>query len=135
MAAEIKKTILIFGSLCVVILLLFQIKQWSFFALGSSENLYTIISGILFLILGIVISRYFYVKRDARKRELRKSSLSDQELRVLHLISDGLSNKEIAEKLFIAETTVKSHVSKILIKLDAKRRTEAIKIGRELEII
>ncbi len=119
----------------MVILLLFQLEHWSLFALGGSENLYLIISGSLFLILGIIISRYFYVKVESSKRSLRKSSLSGQELRVLHLMSNGLSNKEIGEKLFIAETTVKSHVSKILVKLDAKRRTEAIKIGRDLEII
>lgn len=130
-----KKTILIFGGLCVVVLLLFQLEQWSLFALGGSENLYPIISGILFLILGVIMSRYFFVKTKTRKRELRKSSLSDRELRVLHLMSDGLSNKEIGEKLYIAETTVKSHVSNILMKLDAKRRTEAVKIGRDLEII
>lgn len=130
-----KKTILIFGALCVVILLLFQLEHWSLFTLGGSENLYLIISGSLFLILGIIISRYFYVKVESGKRKLRKSSLSGQELRVLQLMSNGLSNKEIGEKLFIAETTVKSHVSKILVKLDAKRRTEAIKIGRDLEII
>ena len=46
-----------------------------------------------------------------------------------------IDGKEIAKQLYIAETTVKSHVSKILSKLKAKRRTEAIKIGKELEII
>ncbi|NAS11442.1 helix-turn-helix transcriptional regulator [Poritiphilus flavus] len=130
-----RKTILIFGALCVVILLLFQLEHWSLFALGGSENLYLIISGTLFLLLGVIISRYFFVKRENSKRILRKSSLSVQELRVLQLMSNGLSNKEIGERLFIAETTVKSHVSKILVKLDAKRRTEAIKIGRDLEIL
>ncbi|MDJ0646836.1 MAG: LuxR C-terminal-related transcriptional regulator [Flavobacteriaceae bacterium] len=130
-----KKTILIFGSLCAVILLLFQFEQWSLFALGGSENLYVIITGTLFLILGMLISRHFYIKKETRKRQVQKSSLSDQELRVLNLMANGHSNKEIAEQLFIAETTVKSHVSKILLKLDARRRTEAIRIGRDLEII
>ncbi len=130
-----KKTIIIFGSLCVVILLLFQLQQWSLFALGGSENLYLVVSGVLFLILGMVMSRYFTVKKNIHKKSLQKSSLSRQQQKVLHLMAEGLSNKEIAKKLFIAETTVKTHVSKILIKLDAKRRTEAVKIGRELEII
>lgn len=119
----------------VVILLLFQLEKWSLFALGGSDNTYIVISGILFLILGMSISRYFYIKKERQKRELVKSSLSDQELKVLSLIAEGNSNKEIAEQLFIAETTVKSHVSNILAKLNAKRRTEAVKIGRELKII
>ncbi len=130
-----KKTIFIFGALSVVVLLLFELQKWSLFALGMSNQLYLIISGILFLILGGLISRYFIIKSSKGKQKLRKSSLSDQELRVLHLMADGLSNKEISELLFIAESTVKSHVSKILFKLKAKRRTEAIKIGRDLEII
>ena len=133
--SAMKKTILIFGSMCVAMLLLFALQQWSLFALGGSENLGPVISGSLFLILGIFTSRYFYLKSEVRKQALRQSSLSERELRVLHLISDGLSNREIADQLCIAETTVKSHVSKILSKLDAKRRTEAVKIGRDLKII
>lgn len=97
--------------------------------------MYLTISGVLFLLLGIIASRYFYIKTEKQKRELTKSSLSNQELRVLNLIAEGYSNKEIAEQLFIAETTVKSHVSKILTKLNAKRRTEAVKIGKELNIV
>ena len=133
--SKIKKTIIVFGSLSVLILLLFQLERWSLFSLGGSENMYLTISGVLFLLLGIIASRYFYIKTEKQKRELAKSSLSNQELRVLNLIAEGYSNKEIAEQLFIAETTVKSHVSKILTKLNAKRRTEAVRIGKELNIV
>jgi len=132
---DTKKTIIIFGSLSVFILLLFQLEKWSLFALGGSENLYLIVSGSLFLILGMVISRYFYIKNEKRKKELAKSSLSEQELKVLNLIAEGYSNKEIANELYIAETTVKTHVSNILAKLNAKRRTEAVRIGKELNIV
>jgi len=130
-----KKTILIFGSMAVVMLMLFQLEKWSLFTLGGSQNIYPIISGVLFLILGMIMSRHFYFKAEARKKKILQSSLSNQEQQVLILIAEGLSNKEIASQLFIAETTVKSHVSKILAKLNAKRRTEAVRIGRELEII
>jgi len=121
--------------LCVVLILLFQLEKWSLFALGGSENLFVIVTGILFLILGIVVSRYFFIQQEEKKRVRKKSSLSRQEEQVLQLIADGLSNKEIASELFIAESTVKSHVSNIFGKLGARRRTEAIKIGKELEII
>lgn len=133
--SDIKKAISIFGSLSVLILLLFQLERWSLYALGGSENLYITISGILFLILGMIINRFFYIKKRKQQREFAKSSLSHQELRVLSLIAEGNSNKEIAEQLFIAETTVKSHVSNILAKLNAKRRTEAVKIGKALKIV
>jgi DNA-binding CsgD family transcriptional regulator len=133
--SEIKKTIIVFGSVSIVLLLLFQLGEWSLYTLGGSENLYIIISGVLFLIFGMSISRYFFFKKEKQKRQLVKSSLSAQEIKVLNLIAGGSSNKEIAEQLFIAETTVKSHVSNILTKLNAKRRTEAVKIGKELRIV
>ena len=131
----INKTILIFGSLSIAILLLFQLQHWSLFALGHSQNLLPILFAILFIVIGTFLGKYLYLKKRIKEKELVQSSLSKQELNVLRLIAEGNSNKEIADKLFIAETTVKSHVSKVLIKLNAKRRTEAIKIGKELHII
>ena len=119
----------------VAILLLFQLEKWSLFALGGNENIYPIISGVIFLMLGLFIRQYLIIEKAKRVKKLTKSKLSEQELKVLHLIADGRSNKEIATKLFIAETTVKSHVSNILKKLDVKRRTEAVKVGLEHGII
>ena len=84
----------------------------------------------------------FLAKKEKIKQEtispekaLEKSGLSKQEYTVLTLVAEGLSNSEIAQRLFIQESTVKSHVSNILMKLNAKRRTEAVKIGREMQII
>lgn len=68
-------------------------------------------------------------------REIGKTSLTDQELRVLNFMAEGYSNTQIAETLFISQNTVKTHISRIFAKLDAKRRTEAVKIGRDLNII
>lgn len=119
----------------IVILLIFQLERWSLYSLGNSESLFTITLGILFLILGIISSRYFYIYKTKQQKELVKSSLSEQEVRVLILVAEGYSNKDIAKQLFIAETTVKSHVSNILTKLNAKNRTEAVKIGKELKVV
>ncbi len=62
----------------------------------------------------------------------RLAGLSDQEQRVLALIGDGLSNREIAEEMFLAEKTVKNYVSSILAKLGLERRTQAAvyEVGR-----
>ncbi|MCB0997554.1 MAG: response regulator transcription factor [Acidimicrobiales bacterium] len=57
--------------------------------------------------------------------EGRVAELTDQERRIFDLIGDGLSNREIAEQLFLAEKTVKNYVSNLLSKLGMKRRTEA----------
>jgi len=54
------------------------------------------------------------------------SRLSDREIQIVELICKGLSNKEIAEKLYITEKTVKTHVSNILMKLDMKDRRQVI---------
>ncbi|MDE3008746.1 MAG: response regulator transcription factor [Acidobacteriota bacterium] len=57
--------------------------------------------------------------------DLRLESLSTQEHRILELLSEGLSNREIAETMFLAEKTVKNYVSNLLAKLGFQRRTEA----------
>jgi DNA-binding NarL/FixJ family response regulator len=66
---------------------------------------------------------------------LKRTGISKREYEVLELISAGLSNQEIAEKLFVSTSTVKTHVSNVLGKLDANRRTEAIARAKKLRII
>ena len=61
--------------------------------------------------------------------------LSTRELEILRLVSDGLSNKEIAEKLVIAEGTVKNHLSSILAKLSARDRMQAVLIAKKAGLV
>jgi ATP/maltotriose-dependent transcriptional regulator MalT len=56
-------------------------------------------------------------------------------LEILELIAKGLSNREIAEKLFVSENTVKTHSSRLFDKLDVKRRTQAVQAGKEMGLI
>ncbi|MBX7051784.1 MAG: response regulator transcription factor [Flavobacteriales bacterium] len=63
------------------------------------------------------------------------SGLSPRELEVLELIAMGFSNQEIADKLFVSLNTVKSHSSNLFLKLDVKRRTQAVSKARELGLI
>jgi DNA-binding NarL/FixJ family response regulator len=67
-------------------------------------------------------------------RELREP-LTPRELEVLVLISEGLHNSEIAERLFVTERTVKFHVSSILAKLGANNRTEAVAVAARRGLI
>ena len=69
------------------------------------------------------------------KTNLQKLGISRREYEVLELLAAGLSNQEIADKLFISMSTVKTHVSNVLAKLDASRRTEAIARAKKLRII
>lgn len=67
--------------------------------------------------------------------DFKKLGISNREYQVLQEIAHGLSNQEIAEKLFISESTVKTHVSNLLLKLDAKRRTQALTNAKKMGII
>ncbi len=62
-------------------------------------------------------------------------ALTSRELEVLCLVADGLSDRKIAERLYITESTAKNHVRSILDKLSAENRTQAVKIAREHGIL
>lgn len=62
-------------------------------------------------------------------------SLSKRELEVLQLMADGLSNQEIAERLFVSLNTIKTHSSKVFEKMDVKRRTQAVEKAKRLSLI
>lgn len=68
-------------------------------------------------------------------QKIKVLGISDREYEVLLEIAQGLSNKEIGDKLHVSESTIKTHVSNLLVKLDAKRRTQAVQIAKELSII
>jgi LuxR family maltose regulon positive regulatory protein len=69
------------------------------------------------------------------KPETILEPLSDRELEILHLISIGLTNQEIAHRLVIAVSTVKSHINNLYSKLGTQRRTQAIAIARDLGLL
>ena len=71
----------------------------------------------------------------ARANRLLVEPLSERELEILSLVADGLSNQQIADKLFVALSTVKKHMSAVLGKLNAESRTEAIQRARTLGLI
>src|SRR5689334_25289873 len=73
-----------------------------------------------------------FVLNEERQKDL---GITKRELEILELIAQGLSNREIAEKLFVSENTVKTHSSRLLDKLSAKRRTQAVQLGKEMGLI
>jgi DNA-binding NarL/FixJ family response regulator len=66
---------------------------------------------------------------------IRQSGISKREYEVLELMAKGLSNQEIADKLFVSLNTVKTHTSNLFIKLDVKRRTQAIQKAKGMQLI
>jgi ATP/maltotriose-dependent transcriptional regulator MalT len=85
-----------------------------------------------------IIEKEVFVGRDNfvfNAKAFERSGLSKRELEVLQLMSQGHSNAEIAERLFVSLNTIKTHSSNIFLKLDAKRRTQAIEIAKKLSLI
>jgi DNA-binding CsgD family transcriptional regulator len=66
---------------------------------------------------------------------LESLGITPRELEVLELIAQGLSNREIAERVSVSENTVKTHSSRLFDKLGARRRTQAVQLGKELRLI
>lgn len=101
----------------------------------------------------LVVEKTVYVESpstpsetEAKKQEIEEPSvscisrtekyeLSPRELEVLQLMAEGLSNQEIADRLFVSLNTVKTHASKIFEKIDVKRRTQAVEKAKRLKII
>ena len=69
------------------------------------------------------------------EQRLKDLGITPRELEILELIAQGLSNREIANKLFVSENTVKTHSSRLFDKLSARRRTQAVQIAKEMGLI
>ncbi|WP_299028954.1 response regulator transcription factor [uncultured Thermanaerothrix sp.] len=108
----------------------------------SSEKLFEAIRaaarGEYFLLPSItakVVAEFSRLPRAAPRPAEAEKILSPREIEVLRLVAIGISNKEIAERLFISEGTVKNHLSNILSKLNVKDRLQAVIRGRELGLL
>ena len=131
---------MIFGLLALAIFLLFKISTYA--VLGGNLKIELVIAAValVFFIIGIYLNKKSLAqvssnKADIDEKKIADLGLSKREYEVLQEISLGLSNKEIADKLFVSESTVKTHVSNLMLKLDAQRRTQAVKIARQLNIL
>jgi DNA-binding NarL/FixJ family response regulator len=136
----VKRTIFIYATLVISLLCLLKLGQYAYISGDISIEIGIAIIAMVFFSMGLYINRKSYRKKPLppEKTSFKKISelgLSKREYEVLQEISLGLSNREIAEKLFVSESTVKTHVSNILVKLDAKRRTQAIQRAKEFEIL
>ena len=147
------KSVLLYGlSLAGLLFLLrwFQLKAvlWDY-----SLELYMGATALIFTALGIwlavkltrpkvetvVEEKVVYIEKPGdfvlNERELDKSGISKRELEVLQLMAEGYSNQEIADKLFVSLSTVKTHTSNLFEKLDVRRRTQAIEKAQRLQLI
>lgn len=133
------KHILTYALLAFSLLMLFQLSSiWSFNYTRSTEWIIILVA-IVSLVMGVFLARG---KKSGNTeidtpdlRSYDELGITEREYEVLCMIDQGLSNKEVAEKLFISQNTVKTHLSNLYVKLDAKRRTQALKNAKDLKII
>jgi DNA-binding NarL/FixJ family response regulator len=133
-----------FGLLILCLLILFKIGEVNFTKGNVRLEVIVAIVALIFFFVGL------YFNNKAQKKvtvvsepssqsidyeQIKKVGLTQREHDVLVKMADGLSNQEIAQQLFLSESTVKTHVSNILFKLEAKRRTQAIQSAKKLKIV
>ena len=141
---------LIYGLCGGVLIIVLRLIEFRFLVVERAVEIYGALIALLFAGLGIwlglkltrkpeliikevaVPTASEFVLNEERQREL---GITRRELEILELIARGLSNREIAEKLFVSENTVKTHSSRLFDKLDVKRRTQAVQVGKEMGLI
>jgi DNA-binding CsgD family transcriptional regulator len=139
--------ILLYGLSLGLLLAALQFSKFRLMTLGHRQEWYIGLIAVIFAVLGL----WFGGKWSAQKKNLPpnlfvpefkpKSALLEQygitprELEVLEQMALGLSNQEIADKLFVSLNTVKTHGSNVFSKLDVQRRTQAIQKAKALGLI
>ena len=139
------RTITIYGLAMAVLIGILKLVEYRYFVRDIPLEFYIGIVAVMFTGLGIWaglrLTRPKIVEIDTggpfirNEENLTRLGISRREYEVLQLVAEGLSNQDIANKLFISHSTVKTHVSNVLGKLDASRRTEAIARAKEMRII
>jgi two-component system, NarL family, response regulator LiaR len=147
------KQILLYSFSLAILLFLLKWLELRFVIIDHAFEIYAGSIALIFMGIGIwlslklskpkketiIIEKEIYISRPeefiVNKKEIETLGISKRELEVLELMAQGLSNQEIAERLFVSLNTIKTHSSKILEKLDVSRRTQAIEKAKRLNII
>lgn len=135
-----KKTVIVFSFLIIALVLLFQISEYYVFSGSLKTEIAIAIIAVFFLSIGIFISKRSLAKKPTainqiNHKRIKELEITSREYEVLRAIAEGLTNKQIGDKLHISESTVKTHVSSLLLKLNAKRRTQALQIASKENLI
>lgn len=140
MVAGSLKPLLGYAALLALGTLALQWLDYQRLARLHSGDVYLFLVAAGFLALGVFVGARAFAAPppapfDGNPKARAALGLSERELEVLHELAAGRSNKEIAARLHVSPNTVKTHVARVLDKLDARRRTEAIRRARELGLL
>jgi len=145
-----KRHVLIYGLIGGILIALLKWTEYRFLVVEHSLEIYGGLTAVTFAVLGIWLGLKLtktketivvkevpvpagpFVPNQKKREDL---SITPRELEILELIAQGMSNREIAEKLYVSENTVKTHSSRVFDKLGARRRTQAVQMGKELGLL
>lgn len=151
MAFRFRKDFILYGISLALLMFLLHWLELRFLILSYSLEIFTAAVALLFTGLGvwlavkivnpktITVEKEVYIEKQSDfvsdETVLAEIGLSKREFEVLKLLSEGMSNEEIASGLFVSVPTVKTHISNLYVKLDVRRRTQAVEKARKLKLL
>ena len=146
-----KRHVLIYGLIGGILITVLKWTEYRFLVIEHSIEIYGGLTAAVFAVLGIWLgfkltgTKQTVVVKEvpvpdgepSTPDEKRRADLgiTRRELEILELMAQGMSNREIAGKLYVSENTVKTHSSRVFDKLGAKRRTQAVQLGKEFGLL
>jgi len=144
------REVALFGLCSGVLISALMVTEYRFLIVEHSVEIYGVILGILFAGAGVWLGLTLRRKETAvepavppladgpfrpNKERMAELRITPRELEILGLIAEGLSTREIAGRLSVSENTVKTHAGRLFEKLGAKRRTQAVQVGKAARLI
>jgi DNA-binding CsgD family transcriptional regulator len=144
------RSILAYGASAGLLIAVLRFIDYRFLVIEHSVEIYGALIAALFAGVGIwlglkltkerIVVKHIEVPVPAEpfvfnQMKADELTLTPREIEVLGLMAAGLSNKEMAERLFVSENTIKTHCSRVFDKLGAGRRTQAVQLGKQHGLI
>ena len=143
--------IVLYGVFMALLIWVLKWLEWRYLITDNASDIYLGLIAVLFTLLGVwvatqlvrtkiqtvVIEKEVYISLpddSVNEAELKKLNLTAREAEVLQLITQGYTNAEIADRLFLSLSTIKTHVSNLLVKMEVKNRTQAIEKANRLKL-
>lgn len=137
-----RKHVLLYGLLGGVLIAGLKLIEYRWLVVEHSVEIYGGLVAAVFASVGIWLGLRLTRRRDKApvnfvrdQSKIESLGITPRELEILELIAAGLSNKEIAGRVYVSENTVKTHSSRVFDKLGARRRTQAVQMGKDLRLI
>src|SRR5271165_4950095 len=127
-----KRHVLIYGLIGGILIAVLKWTEYQFLVIDHSIEIYGGLTAATFAILGIWLGLKLTRKQTVVVKEILVPAPAPVSIPAE---AQGMSNREIAEKLYVSENTVKTHSSRVFDKLGARRRTQAVQLGRDFGLL